>query len=74
MARVISSDRPHHIFLRMKQERKIDQEPDAYVVDETAMSVDESSEEIEMVEDEISVKSAGNEAISSIQASESVDI
>ena len=72
MARVISSDRPHHIFLRMKQERKIDQEPD--VVDETAMSVDESYEEIEMVEDESSVESAGHEASSDSQASESVDI
>ena len=72
MARVISSDRPHHIFLRMKQERKIDQEPD--VVDETAMSVDESYEEIEMVKDESSVESAGHEASSGSQASESVDI
>ena len=27
-AKVISSDRPNHIFLRMEKEKKIDQEPD----------------------------------------------
>ena len=49
MAKVISSDRPH-IFLRRKQERQKDQESDVF--NSTAMSLDESGEEIEMVEDE----------------------
>ena len=54
-AKVISSDRPH-IFLRMKQERQRERQPDvdnsaAMSPDEKEMSLDESGEEIEeMVE------------------------
>lgn len=81
-AKVISSDRPH-IFLRMKQERQRERQPDvdnsaAMSPDEKEMSLDESGEEIEEM---VKVESDGhktdaNEGSCDLnsQTSESADI
>ena len=73
MAKVISRDRPH-IFLRMKQERQRKLEPD--VVNATAMSEDESGEEVEMVQEDSTDYHIADEGgyDSGSKASDSVDI